>query len=190
MDLFILFFLLFLLLIFFPITVKVKIDYDLLKNEGLLFLYLFGIRIISRKWKIGINKIRIFAKNKKEKQMIIFDFDDGASGYGDYYLKDVLKRIDINTLKIFATVGVEDYAMYTAIINYALNLPTNIGLHLINHLKQPRKIISQILPDFYKNNCFIAVCTSVTGTIAMLFISLIASYIKFKNKKRKYSYGK
>ena len=177
------------ILILFPVTFKVKIDYDFLNNNGFLVFYIFGIRIFIRKWKIGINKIIFIAKNNKKSEMTLFDIDSKAK-YTDYLIKDIIKRIELNTLKLFITIGVEDFSMYTAILNYALRLPGNIVFNFIDKVKSPKKLVCNIMPDFYRNNFFIGINTSVTTSIIMVCVSCVIAYFEYIKKKRKLVYGK
>lgn len=182
-------FLLVLIILIFPITLKVKIDYNALDNKGLIVFYIFGIRIFIQKWKFGVNKIIFIAKNNKKSEMILFDFD-GGSKYGDYLIKDIIKRIELNTLKLFVNLGVEEFSMYTAILNYSLRLPSSIVFDYIDKIKKPEKLVCQILPDFYRNSFFVAINTSVTTSLIMVGISLVSAFIQYKKKKRKFIYGK
>lgn len=189
MRVFVLIFLFVLIILFLPITLKVKMDYDVLKNTGIIAFYIFGIRIFIKKWKVGINKIIFIAKNNKKSEMILFDFD-GGSKYTDYLIKEILRQLELNTLKLFATVGVEEYAMYTAIIDYALRLPANILFSLIDKLKKPKKLVCRVLPDFYRSNLFFAITTSIAVSIMMVVVSGVKAYLEFKKRKRKFVYGK
>ena len=189
MRVFLFIFLFILIILFLPITFKVKIDYDVLKNTGIIVFYIFGIRIFIKKWKVGINKIIFIAKNNKKSEMILFDFD-GESKYTDYLIKEIVRQLELNTLKLFVTVGVEEYAMYTAIIDYALRLPTNILFNVIDKVKNPKKLVCRVLPDFYRSNLFFAIATSITLSIVMVVVSGVKAYFEFRKRKRKFVYGK
>lgn len=189
MRIFALVFLFIFIIILFPITLKVKIDYDALYNKGLLVFYIFGIRIFIKKWKIGINKIIFIAKNNKESSMHIFDCG-GEVEYSDYFVRNIIKRIELNTLKLFLTVGIEDFAMWTAISNYFIREFASIGFYLIEKNKRPQKIICSILPDFYRNKLFIALNSSITISLFMIITSSVIAFLKFLKKKGEIENGK
>ena len=188
MKIFILFFLFFIFLLVVPIIIKTKINFDFLRNVGEVNFYLFGIRILYRKWKIGINKIILIAKNNKEKHMILFDLNN-KSGFGDYFIREFIKLININTIKIFSKIGIENYAMYTAILNSSINFPLQVVLGKIYERKKPGKIVAKIMPDFYNSSFFVGISSSINFSIVEILWALIVSYFIFKTKKRKLYYG-
>lgn len=176
-----------LLILLFPITLKTKIDFDFLKNKGVLSFYLFGLRIKLQKWKLGVNKIIFFADNKKESEMILFDFNN-QSKFKDYLIIEIVKRIEINTFKLFATVGVGNYAMYTSIINVLLNFPSEILLNKLNMVYKPAKVVNQIIPSFFEDKLSFAVNTSITISLSVVLVAFWKSFLKIK--KRGAVYGK
>ena len=103
MRLFIILFLLLLFILFVPIKLKAKVNYDILNNYGFVSIYFYKLKVFLCKISFVPFKILIETKRKRFKFKIFKKEKDYS--YGEIFFKEVMKRLRINNLRLTSRFG-------------------------------------------------------------------------------------
>ena len=171
----------------FPIRLKAKIDFNLLKNRGIITFYVYNHDIKPQVWSLGFNKLVLHNNDKTNHTIVLFKGGNDAE-YSDYLIFEILKVTSIHTIKLFATLGIKDNPMATALICSSMNIPTKIVLSIVKNERKNIRVVSQILPSYTEDKASIAINCSISINLLSLCFALIVA--KHKQEREKIIYGK
>ncbi len=162
------------IILFLPIAIKAKVNYDLIENVGYITGKFFFIRVFLIKFKIYGNYVYIYSKKNYEHRYKIIS-GGPPSVFSDILLFEVLKIIKFRTLKLYASVGSADNAYLAAMACSGLRLATNIMFSYIK-TKKPKAIIKTgVYPQFYKNTLLVAGASSVRFNLFKILVCFLKS---------------
>ncbi len=187
MKAFLIILLLFFLLLIFPIKLKSKIIYNLIKNKGYLSFYFFNFKVLVTTWKVSRFKILIKNKNKKDIKILLFDFK-GESDFKDVFFKQLLKVVKIKNFRTIGRFGIEDDCLISSLGSSVLLLISQFFKCYLIEKKSCNNVSSMLFADYSRNNFIVGVTASIKFNL--LFASICAVKALYIKNNREKVYGK
>lgn len=179
---FLFFILLTILLLFMPIKLRCKIDYDVFRNDGLLSLFLFKIKLLLA--KIKFKNFAILLKDKKKTTTIYLFNGQEQSKFGDIFLEKLLQNIKVNNSRFISKFGImRDCLLSSIICGTMINISSVFGC-LIAQKKDNVKLSVYCMPDYLHNTFVMCFTSSITFNLFVLLKCLVISTIKICFKRR------
>ena len=179
---FLFFILLTILLLFMPIKLRCKIDYDVFRNDGLLSLFLFKIKLLLAKLKF--KNFTILLKDKKKTTTIYLFNGQEQSKFGDIFLENLLQNIKVDNSRFISKFGImRDCLLSSIICGIMINISSVFGC-LIAQKKENVKLSVYCMPDYLHNTFVMCFTSSITFNLFVLLKCLIISTIKICFKRR------
>lgn len=182
MKWFIILFLLVLLILLFPIKLKGKLIYNLFKNEGIISIYFYKIKLFVSHFKILPHKILIYGKKKKDISIYFFDTDNQSSVL-DIFFVSLIKQVKLNNFRTYANFGLCENAFASSIGSGTLNIFTGLAnSYLVNYMDS-ENITSQVFTDYTKTKFIMCFTSSIQLNLFIVLYCFISSFI-IKLKRR------
>ncbi len=170
------------LILFFPIKLKAKVNYNILKNEGNISGKVFWLRVILS--KVVYKGKYLILTNQKGRARVLWLKDDESSKvtFGDKYIINFIKNVDYRTMKLYANVGLADNPLAMSLIWSVINIPLQYCIGLVKMNKSSTKIETGFFPSFYNNSATFNCCTVVEFNLWLLIVCLIKTLSKTKRR--------
>ena len=164
-----------LFLLFVPLRIKVKINYDFLQNYGFSSGYFFNLRLFSFGMRLLPNKIHLEGK-KKQLNITLIDFGDKKS-FSEEYFSTLIKLLKLKHIRVLSHIGFEDNCMLSCLICGGLNAVFgSLACVATKNDAVPFEINN--FPDFLKSNLLCGFSSSVDVTIFKMLLALIKTISK------------
>jgi len=185
MKVFLILFLLIMLLLLFPLKIKSKVIYNLMKNNGFVSFYFYNIRLFVGRWKFVPFKLII--KGKKKDVVIGLSNLQTQNDYKDIYINQLMKKIKINNVRSYVKFGFNKDALITSLGGAGLKILSGVACCLLS-LKESKKIfMSQVYPDYTNTILFICVTASIQLNLIIIIYCFFSSFIlNIKRGSKKY----
>ena len=167
-------------ILFLPIKLRCKINYDVFNNKGFLSLFLYKIKIIVVRWNVKKNCI-IFKTDKKELKINVFD-TKGKAAFSEIFMRQIIKKININNLRIMYHFGFNKDMLVISVGGALLNILTRNIVKVVS-IKTKLKDYDLNLFVSEKKTIFLLVFTSVIKINLFLIILCFIKAIGIKIKK-------
>lgn len=164
-----------------PIKLKSKVVYDLFSNKGYLSIFLYKIKLTLFRWKLKKNRVEL-NKNNKTKTFTIFNRSNQPE-FGEIFVKQFLKVIYINNLRLIYHFGFNKDRLITSIGGALLNI---VSYNFIGALSENNKLRNYDLSLFINDNktiLIIALTCSIKFNLLLMGFCFVKSVI-IKIKKR------
>ncbi len=170
-----------LFLLFIPLRVKVKINYNFLRNYGFSSGYFFNIRLFLFSIKLYPNIINL-ESGKKNLKITMVDFGDKKS-FGEKYFSSLISLLKIKHMRALSHIGIGNNCMLSCLVCGWLNALFGSLVCVVTKNNMPPIEINNF-PDFLKPNALCAFSLSVDITIFKMLLALIITISKkFRGKK-------
>lgn len=181
-SLFLLIPLFFIFLILIPITINIKLNYDILKNKGVASVHLGFIRIILLVFKIK-NKTLVL-KTKKHRKEIELNFTDSQMRFYEQFTKQIEQKVRIKRFNISGKLGVSS-ADKTAILTGALNILSSSFLSILK-TKKPyaENLYANFFPAYNKSIFKLYGGGKISISIFDIIYSLLLSAVIIKRSEK------
>lgn len=182
MKWFIILFLLALLILLFPIKLKGKLIYNLFKNEGIISIYFYKIKLFVSHFKILPHKILIYGKKEKDISIYFFDTDNQSSVL-DIFFVSLIKQVKLNNFRTYANFALCENAFASCIGSGTLNIFTGLASSYLVNYMDSENITSQVFTDFTKTKFIMCFTSSIQLNLFIVLYCFISSFI-IKLKRR------
>ncbi len=174
--------LLLLLILLFPIKLKGKLIYNLFKNEGIISIYFYKLKLFVSHFKLLPHKILIYGKKKKDISFYFFNQNNQGSII-DIFLMQLIKQIKLNNFRTYANFGLFENAFASSIGSGTLNIMSGVAnSYLVNKLDS-ECITSQIFADYTKTKFIMCFTSSIQLNLLIVIYCFLSSFI-IKLKRR------
>lgn len=170
----------FVVLLFIPIRLKAKVNYNLLVNEGIISCKVYGLRLILAKIIFKGKYIVVIKDNKAQAFWLKSQGDESIK---DAFIMEIIKRFKFVTMKAYGHIGYADSPLITGMGVGLINEIIICALGVIHIKKLPRKIDTGLYPAFDENKLIV----SASMVISINLFDIIASYISVLIKHKKES---
>lgn len=173
----------FVVLMVFPLSLRVKLALDVNKKQAITSIFLWKIKLITLKIYIKDNKLYLLTKRKKKEIEIKLSIKE------IYFVESIGENLkDKTTLRkvnFYGKVGLDD-AKNTAVATGSILIALKTLFAYLKNYK-PTCVMSANISPCYENSVFI-LCAYVSFTITIfdLLFSLIISLFSLRSK----AYGK
>jgi len=190
MRIFLILLLIFNILLFLPLVLKCKINFDFLKNKGTLSVLFFSFIISLFKFKFLINKI--FVKDKKKKISFIYYADlTSQNKFKEIFFILLLNNLNVSNLRFMGRIGLYENAFMTSMLCSGLNIASSIGGSLLCEKKNVDKFSFAFFPDYFESNFLLGYTTSISiNLFVILYCFIFAIIIKLKKGEKQYGNNK
>lgn len=176
-------FLLLLLILLFPIKLKGKLIYNLFKNEGIISIYFYKIKLFVSHFKILPHKILIYGKKNKDISIYFFDKENNQSSVIDIFFVKLIKQVKFNNFRTYGNFGLCEDAFASSIGSATINILTGVAnSYLVNNLGSDN-ISSQIFTDYTKTKFIMCFTSSIQLNLFIIIYCFLSSFI-IKLKRR------
>lgn len=185
MRLFIILFLLLLFILFVPIKLKAKVNYDILNNYGFVSIYFYKLKVFLCKISFVPFKILIETKRKRFKFKIFKKEKDYS--YGEIFFKEVMKRLRINNLRLTSRFGLFQDCLLSSIGSGSILALSSILMFTLSSEKNIEHGKIMVFPDYMHSRMLFCFSGSVRLNIFLIILSLVVSLFKtIKRGVKKY----
>ena len=161
----------FILLLIFPFRLRFLGHLNLINNICIYSIKVLFIKILVGRLKLTIN-------NGIEIENQVNNIPDNKSPhFTNILVKCIVKKIEIDKLKIFMGFGIEDNAFASAMVAGSFNAVASVLIGVVLEYNPYAKITRAIVPEYNKNFCEATIVTSFKISL----LSIIISYFKAKN---------
>lgn len=149
-------------LLFVPLRIKVKVNFDFLQNVGFSSGYFFNLRLFLFQMKLAPNKLN-FTGKRKNFSITLFDFG-GKKSFAEKYFSTLVARLRFKHIRVLSHVGFEDNCMLSCLACGGLNALAGAAAGVMT-VGQNVPIEINNFPDFLKKNLICAFSSSVDVTL-------------------------
>ena len=172
-----------LFLLFVPIFIKIKLNFNVLNNFGTFKFYVFGIRIYFVKIRFSKNQINIIGK-KKEKN-INLDLNDSVLQFVNKLIYQLFLKIKITKLSLVASFGKKNDAFLPAML---CGIEEVFFYALLGYCYTKKGVFNTNLNNSItaeKDECNFEFIIKAVFNLFMVLISIIVA--KFRNRGGEYA---
>ena len=171
----------FVIVLILPISIKLNISFDFLKNLGAVSLYIFFIKIISFKIKFEGKSLILYSDNNKKK--INFKLSEGKKRFLTQLFVQIKEKVIIKDCTAISRIGLND-AMNSALLTGLFNSVVGILYGKIKTTKKSSnlKIISN--PEYNGNYLAFCVYSHIFITIFDFIYAILMSFLITKRSEK------
>ena len=180
------FVLIFIAIIVFQITLKLKVFFNIKNNIGNLELKLFNIKVLSYKLSIKHRCLVLTNKRGKNKYMPIEFSQESIQNYADFE-SILFRKIYFKKFSLFFNFGIKHNAFASAMVCGYVDILTKILYCILKTKKSEVKLKLKIYPSFESNVIKFQIKAKISLSLFDLFWSFVEAVITkhLKSKKQK-----
>ena len=174
---------LFLLILFMPIKLRSKIDFNVFINEGIFSLFFFKLKVILA--KLEFQPFKILVKTKKQTIPIYLFSAQRENNFVDLFFDEFLHSLSFNNAKFISRFGIMQDCMLSSVgCGCLLNAFSLISCQIAQNKKRAMTSI-YCSPDYNYNTFIVCLSTSITFNIFILLKCLVVSIVRILLKEGK-----
>lgn len=175
------------LLLFFPLVLKCKVDYNLLENRGILSAYFFVFNVSVLKFKFLTNKIVI--KNKDRHLSFLYYTDLASQNkIREIFLLLIFKNLRVRNLRFIDVAGKRENVFLTSMLSGGMNVLMSSVMCVLSEKTDIEKFSFVTFPDFFEDKMLICFSTSISINLFKIIYCFVSAVI-IKIKKKEIRYG-
>lgn len=170
-----------LFLLFVPIKLKFKVDFDFLSNKGYLSLYFFSLKLLVSKLFLLPTKLVIITHGKRD-YLPFFDPPEKKK-FKDIFFEKVVSNVDVANLRLFSNFGLFGDGVLSSMGAGALNIAGGLACTYFMQKRNLENATVQNFMDMTSNKFIVAVTSSINVSFFLIiFCALQTLVYMIKNR--------
>ncbi len=171
-----------LFILFIPIKVRGKINYNIFLNSGYVSLFFYKIKILVARFKIKIFKIEVWPLNKKPISLYFKDLKN-QSTFSDMFFANLLGVIKVKNFKIISNFGAQNDYLTSSLISGFLKIISGVVFCLFKNNFNSAKSI-QNFTSYNQTKFLVAATVVIRLNLFYVILALIKSVILYQGKRK------
>lgn len=176
MKIFVILFLFLVFILFIPIKLKGKVDYNIFNNTGYVSIYFYKIKVFLG--KISFVPFKILIETKKKKIQVDFMKKEDEYSYGEILFKILMKKIKIDNIRFISKFGLFRDCLVSAVGSGTMLVTMSILMSIISSKKTLENSEITVFPDYTSNRLLLCFSGSIRLNVFVVILSLLISLFK------------
>ena len=169
----------FVVILVFPISIRLKSSINVSKNLSYLAIYLYKKRLVL--FKIMYRDKKLFLTTKRKKKEIDITISMNEIYFIDTFVENLKEKVQFRKVNVNSKIGTNN-AMETAISCGLVSSIANIIFGYLKNKKSTYSFSNNIIPCFDKQIYLNCIYISISTTLFDLIYSLIISLFGLRRK--------
>lgn len=175
------------LILFLPIILKCKINYNFNENRGYISLFFFSFNISLQKFILMLNKI--YVKDKRNHITFVYYNDlTSQDKVREIFFVKIIKNVEIRNFRVISRIGVSKNAFMSCMLCGGINVVASIVGSYFCSQTLVEKFSHYSFPNYYKTEFILCFSSTISISLFMIFYCLISA-ITTKLRKGKTANG-
>ena len=171
----------FLIILIAPILIKQHVSFDAIHNVGAISLYIFFVKVVSFKLRIGKGGI-IFYTSKNEKDIPI-ELSKGKIRFYEQLFTQLKQKIVIKQMNVFSNIGLSD-AKNSAMVAGLFNIVILSAFSVIKKTKKSARFKHVNNVAYNQNKFAFAIYAQAFITLFDIIYSVIMSLLIVRRSEK------